>query len=503
MPITAWNWICPSLSVQYHCDWHVGEEAARLNCFPASERVADLFAHFIGACTRPRVPASPDETVQTYRTGFPQAMQKRALDLSWPPYLVSWVYVLRSCPSPLLFHTAVERLVESLLASDPPETDCVQALRQYYLTVVPGRKYHIRQLESLISADWWCGLARLQPGSASGTQAQETWHRHKLKKYISNMRQSVPAFVSSLELFSKSRLQQLQLQYPVLPDIPVEPFPDKFVMFDSHSLTGLGRSSAGQYHRCSAFDVFPDELGNVWYCMCRTLASYQRADGSWTNRPDCDVPKPEPGMAMALRAVFLARDEAALSLALQHLSCLVGGRVDLESLYKLLSKHVLVLRGSLAAEFWHIKTEAGHMPQYRQAACFNCHVFSLHGSCEHVHAAWLHGGQLSMTVAEIPSRGRKKPAKPNPKPTIVQPARKRQRSSAASSAFPAFAGSGALRALLSQLGFLNFWPMLATQQVTIASLASFDLPAMKAYFPDMPAGPASRLLHACKEHVRT
>lgn len=42
--------------------------------------------------------------------------------------------------------------------------------------------------------------------------------------------------------------------------------------------------------------------------------------------------------------------------------------------------------------------------------------------------------------------------------------------------------------------------MLATQQVTIAS---FDLPAMKAYFPDMPAGPASRLLHACKEHVRT
>lgn len=61
----------PKLVGQYHCDWHVGEEAARLNCFPASERVAD-FAHFIAACTRPRVPASPDETVQTYRTGFPQ-----------------------------------------------------------------------------------------------------------------------------------------------------------------------------------------------------------------------------------------------------------------------------------------------------------------------------------------------------------------------------------------------------------------------------------------------
>ncbi len=36
----------------------------------------------------------------------------------------------------------MERLVESLLASDPPETDCVQALRQYYLTGLARRALH-------------------------------------------------------------------------------------------------------------------------------------------------------------------------------------------------------------------------------------------------------------------------------------------------------------------------------------------------------------------------
>ena len=34
------------------------------------------------------------------------------------------------------------------------------------------------------TAEWWCGLQRIQPGSASGTQAQESWHRWKLKKYL-------------------------------------------------------------------------------------------------------------------------------------------------------------------------------------------------------------------------------------------------------------------------------------------------------------------------------
>lgn len=129
----------------------------------------------------------------------------------------------------------------------------------------------------------------MQPGSASGSQAQESWHRHKLKKYITELRQNVPAFVSSLESFTRSRLQQLCLAGASLPDLPVEPFPDKFVMYDSPALTALGRSSADQFHRIAAFDTFPDEFGNVWYCMRKTLTSYDQDSCKWTFTADCDV----------------------------------------------------------------------------------------------------------------------------------------------------------------------------------------------------------------------
>ena len=126
--------------------------------------------------------------------------------------------------------------------------------------------------------DWWGGLCRLQPGSASGTQAQESWHRHRLKKRIGNLRQDVPSFVASLRQFCTSRLQQLRLSRPCLPDITMEPFPVKVVLDDSLALTKLGRSSTDQYHSTAAYEMFPGELGGVWYCMRQTLATYNREE---------------------------------------------------------------------------------------------------------------------------------------------------------------------------------------------------------------------------------
>lgn len=109
----------PPRVCQCHCDWHFGENAARLECFPQSERVAD-FAHFLGACVRPRQPSPTDDTVQAFRKGFPHTMQKYALDKTWVPYLVGWVHILRSCPSALLFHAVVERLLECMLSAEVP-----------------------------------------------------------------------------------------------------------------------------------------------------------------------------------------------------------------------------------------------------------------------------------------------------------------------------------------------------------------------------------------------
>lgn len=233
---------------QYHCDWHPAEHAALRDSFPHALRVAD-FVHFIGACLRQKRQQVDDETIQVYRAGFPQTIRKHAVDKSWAPYLVSWVHVLRAFPSALLFHGIVERLLESLVAAG--EGSCATAFRQHYLTRASAVAFNVRGNDDLTVADWWAGLRRLQPGSASGTQAQESWHRHALKKYIVDLRQDVGSFVASLSSFTSSRLQQLKLQSPLLPDVPVEPFPDKFVLEDSAALTKVGRSSACQYHRTS------------------------------------------------------------------------------------------------------------------------------------------------------------------------------------------------------------------------------------------------------------
>ena len=204
----------PPRVAQYHCDWHPGENLARLEVFPDSERVAD-FAHFIGACVRPKQEPSPDETVQAYRAGFSGTVKRNLHDQTWREYLVSWVHVLRSCPSALLFHTIVHHIFSYMLSSNPPESACVDAMKRHYFTSVPASRFHLPDDEGhLICADWWSGVARLQPGSASGSQAQESWHRHKLKAYISNMRQQLPPFCQ-LSLKAVSANSNLQRPFQI------------------------------------------------------------------------------------------------------------------------------------------------------------------------------------------------------------------------------------------------------------------------------------------------
>ena len=56
--------------------------------------------------------------------------------------------------------------------------------------------------------------------------------------------------------------------------------------------------------------------------------------------------------------------------------------VDLEALHRLLSSFVLVLLGPSASEFWCLASIEAEAPHHRQAVCFGCNIFSLHGSCE-------------------------------------------------------------------------------------------------------------------------
>ena len=144
----------------------------------------------------------------------------------------------------------------------------------------PGQASH----KNLLLADWWHGAERLQPGSASGTQAQESWHTHKLKKRIGRLRQPIDALASSLQSLMQSRLKDLQARAGVLPDAPVEPFPDKYVLSDSNKLTSEGRTSAEQYFRSGAFDMWSDGDATTYYAVRRTHATFERESRGWARQ---------------------------------------------------------------------------------------------------------------------------------------------------------------------------------------------------------------------------
>ena len=129
-------------------------------------------------------------------------------------------------------------------------------------------------------ADWWYGAQRLQPGSCSGTQAQASWHKHKLKAYM-GLNASLPAFSEQLAKITSSRVKDLQASSQSLPDVPKEPFPDRAVLFDPPWLTKLGRSSADQYHRTGAYDVHEHE-GSGFFSECSAL--WRSMTAAWTNR---------------------------------------------------------------------------------------------------------------------------------------------------------------------------------------------------------------------------
>eukprot|EP00974_Lingulodinium_polyedra_P088311 8562426-Lingulodinium_polyedra.AAC.1 len=73
-------------------------------------------------------------------------------------------------------------------------------------------------------ASWWAGYERSQPGSASGCQAQESWHR-LLKQFMRPLRMAMPVFVQRLAEYCTLFAEQLPLDHPVLPDITQEPWP--------------------------------------------------------------------------------------------------------------------------------------------------------------------------------------------------------------------------------------------------------------------------------------
>ena len=281
------------------------------------------------------------------KTNCPRAGQKLV------PLVKRAFFCLRSVPTAMLFHSIATLLLRVLVSQQPPEEKAAKALQRHYLVKHDRRPFKVQDWSgdpnSFYTADWWCGLQRLQPGSASGTQAQESWHRWKLKENTWAFALTCLPLPKAWPIFTKSRLMDLRGQGSCLPDMPPEPFPDKTVLWDSDALTRQGLSSADQFFRTQAWDRFDEEDGTSFLCMRRTLATYDHASNSWTKTSDNAVPCPSSGFAQAFANLVRANSEATLVIVRALISLgLAQPLLDLEKLLKLLDSYVLVAIGPFA-----------------------------------------------------------------------------------------------------------------------------------------------------------
>lgn len=485
---------------QYHADLHCGEDLAQKEVFINADRIAD-WAHVIGACQRAK-PATAglnpvlEARFIAYRSGV-LATAKKNLSSAGKATLLAvlerTLYCLRSVPTALIFQVLADLFFRTFLAQSPPERKLVNMLQRWYFVKWSAadarRRFQIEEWPGdpghIFVADWWCGIERTQPGSASGTQAQESWHRHKLKNYV-GIRSSLPTLVQNLGQFTKSRRQDLPES---LPDVPHDPFPDKTVLYDSNALTRGGRSSGHQYFRTGAYDVWDDGRGSVFFCMNSTLATWDRVQKDWKLTPDAEVPIPKKGFAQHMAALLTARNTASVTHSLQSLGVQPDPLEDLEACTRFLGRHVLVVVGPYSCQFWR-RTGGQDVDgnKHVQGLCSFCQTFCTHGTCEHLHAAFLHLDFISLREAVFPDRDRREPLFQQEPVHMLLPAREvpAQESPAQAPAPPG--PNASLHAFLRAHHFQTWEDAIQKQCITVQQLSSLDFLHLRAALPNIPAG---------------
>jgi len=225
-----------------------------------------------------------------------------------------------------------------------------KALQRYYFDKIPAAAVkEIYRLKSWLgesdgfawSAPWWAGLDRLQPGSAAGSQAQESWHRWRLKAHIKDLHQTVRAFMTSLEGFCSDALKDMVETKETLADLPQEPWPDRIRLDDVGKLLPRGRSLASEYHRLRSAKWVDTTSSTTYYAMRRNLLLWDKARAGWVaeNSP----PEVPPAAAQQMADLFHADSLQALEFALAALGASTPVWQDFDGLLRTLSRYPAVV----------------------------------------------------------------------------------------------------------------------------------------------------------------
>ena len=178
----------------------------------------------------------------------------------------------RTIPTLMLFHTVWHFTFSAL--RDRQLNACAHALETYYFTKIPALEAREHwDMDSwhgndqwVYSAAWWSGCQRLQPGTACGTQAQESWHRHTLKAFFGTLRLTMPELLIRLAEFCIVRVGQLSASDRRLLDYPSEPWPQR-ALLDPSKLSSHRRTSAGEFQSAGQQSRWQSEDGTLYIAM--------------------------------------------------------------------------------------------------------------------------------------------------------------------------------------------------------------------------------------------
>jgi hypothetical protein len=241
---------------QLHGDWHAGLEKARRLKIPGAVRAAD-FSHFIGATRRSRkcplagIEQEEDASVGPWRSGVKQTARNVCNDTDILALLDMLIYSSRDVMRPAfdwLWNAYFEHLRQQ------GQTVLVQKLLTHYITrtLTPSGAFHY-------DSPFRTACDRVQPGSGSGSQSQESWHTHRLRPALENLRAPVEVVVARLTTFFQTRLVEMG-NTEQLGDVPSVRFNDEFLREAQNMLSSPFWSSYTDTDDDTTYFAFRAEL---------------------------------------------------------------------------------------------------------------------------------------------------------------------------------------------------------------------------------------------------
>eukprot|EP00435_Cladocopium_sp_Y103_P022588 s1636_g5.t1 len=318
-----------------HGDFNEALEKFRKQCLPGAERISDF--HHLVASQRPKAgdmsqqqheQGPPSEKTRAWRAGCMKVISQSLKNKDLAEVIEDYIYGTR-CVTKACFSCLWSVLLDHLTAQQ--EQACVDAILSYY----------VDKTQHSLDATWRTGCDRVTPGLSPASQAQESWHEHRLRPGLGGKKQNSEQILRNLELFLKTRALELERE----------------------GLPCVGRTPVSEYLQAKAY-VTLEVDGERYLCCRRTL--YVWRDEVPQRRDSDDLGGLCEEKARHLICMATATSETDVARSLLALGAQMPLHRDPELTLRIFSRFAIVGVGPASS------------------ICYFCSPFGVHGCCEHL-----------------------------------------------------------------------------------------------------------------------